>query len=439
MERLTGKGAQSLNEAYQQVYTSVITEEVINSTAEQWVSACIEEGVKFEEYTLDEITEAFIADCEQPEVLNEFLGMPSAQNFGADMRQRFGQARRAVGGALNKFGAGVKDVAGATAQGLVGQRTTSNNPIARFGNMVTRTATAPQRAIGSAVGGFLTGRGANNNTAGTPPAAPAGNTVASKAPPAAPKPEKTYDVAGEKMTTSQIKARQDSLRSDPAAAKKFGNAAFAAVNPKIAAANAERARTRGTSATTNPLMKDFKSRMPAPAPAKPAGSPAAQAAAGAPNRKEDLFTGKPIPSAKPGAVGAVAKPANAPVVRSNNINLPSAAVPKTRLDAALTGIKPGAGVPGAGVKPMAAASAAPTGAAAPKPMARPTGTRPMGARNRMREELDVFDTIKEYLIGEGATEEEALKQMLNLTDEQRTEILEGSCGSKMKKKGGYKK
>ena len=68
-------------------------------------------------------------------------------------------------------------------------------------------------------------------------------------------------------------------------------------------------------------------------------------------------------------------------------------------------------------------------------------TSRMGARNRMRnEELDVFDTIKEYLIGEGATEEEALQQMLALTDEQRTEIIEGSCGSKKKKKskkGGY--
>ena len=49
----------------------------------------------------------------------------------------------------------------------------------------------------------------------------------------------------------------------------------------------------------------------------------------------------------------------------------------------------------------------------------------MGGRNRARmEEVDIFDTIKEYLIGEGATEEEALKQMLTLTDEQRTEILE---------------
>ena len=63
----------------------------------------------------------------------------------------------------------------------------------------------------------------------------------------------------------------------------------------------------------------------------------------------------------------------------------------------------------------------------------------MSGRMREETELDVFDTIKEYLIGEGATEEEALQQMLTLTDEQRTEIIEGSCGSKKKKKGGYGK
>ena len=75
MERLTGKGAQSLNEAYSKVYASVLTEESINNTAEQWVAACIEEGINFEEYTVDEITEAFIADCDQPEILNEYLGI----------------------------------------------------------------------------------------------------------------------------------------------------------------------------------------------------------------------------------------------------------------------------------------------------------------------------------------------------------------------------
>jgi hypothetical protein len=276
----------------------------------------------------------------------------------------------------------------------------------------------------------------DSTSTGTAPAAPANNAAASKAP--APAPAKT-NMAG--------------------ASKEDRMAAWAKANPKLAAAKAARDASRGTSASTNPMMKDMPGKRPAPAPtggavgsaaakpaaakpaaavgsaaggirnpmkgrftvddkvsgtsntykpgqkmsagdssltqaaqsalragssaagsaaaaAKPAGSPAAQAAAGAPNRKEDLFTGKPIPSSKPAAA--------APVVKK---------------------------------KPA------------------------MGARNRMRmEEVDIFDTIKEYLIGEGATEEEALKQMLTLTDEQRTEIIEGSCGSKKKKKskkGGY--
>ena len=50
------------------------------------------------------------------------------------------------------------------------------------------------------------------------------------------------------------------------AAKPAGSAMdqFAKANPKLAASAAERDRTRGTSATTNPLMKDMKSRLPAP-------------------------------------------------------------------------------------------------------------------------------------------------------------------------------
>ena len=58
-----------------------------------------------------------------------------------------------------------------------------------------------------------------------------------------------------------------------------------------------------------------------------------------------------------------------------------------------------------------------------------------------REDVDVFDIVKGHLIDEGLTEEEALKKMLTLTDEERTEIIEGSCGSmkkkKKSKKGGY--
>jgi hypothetical protein len=57
----------------------------------------------------------------------------------------------------------------------------------------------------------------------------------------------------------------------PAPAKPAGSAMdqWAAANPKLAAAKAERDRTRGTSATTNPLMKDMKSKLPAPSSPSP--------------------------------------------------------------------------------------------------------------------------------------------------------------------------
>ena len=63
------------------------------------------------------------------------------------------------------------------------------------------------------------------------------------APKPAPKPApvKTFKVGDQEMSKAQIRARYDELRkSDPAAAKEFGNKAFAATNPKIAAANRSR-------------------------------------------------------------------------------------------------------------------------------------------------------------------------------------------------------
>ena len=51
--------------------------------------------------------------------------------------------------------------------------------------------------------------------------------------------------------------------------KQSGLEIWAKANPKLAAASAERERTRGTSATTNPLMTDMKDRLPAPKPTQP--------------------------------------------------------------------------------------------------------------------------------------------------------------------------
>ena len=434
MERINANEVQSMMEAYASVYKPTLTEEVINSTAEQWVAACIEEGINFEEYTLDEITEAFIADCDQPEVLNEFLGMQGAQNFGANLRQKFGQARRAVGGALANVGRGVKDVAGAYGQGFVGQKTTSQNPLARGLNAVSRGMTAVPRAGAALVGGFLTGK---KSGGGTAPAAPAGNAVANKAQPAAQKPPTAQEKAyGPRSTLNKdqqaVNREYDRLRkSDPEAAAAYGK--------KMAAAGAAKkdfSIPKPTQAQSNPTAAQKQASVDAAiksvnTPEKmnkqaPAGTAlraqqdkqaAAKAAASAPrptarpgarnaNRAPGgMASGRPAPKPVAGGATAVGSAAAKPAAPAGGYQLPAGARPVT----------------------------------AP----RPTGARPMGARNRMRmEELDIFDTIKEYLIDEGATEEEALKQMLTLTDEQRTEILEGSCGSKKKKKskkGGYGK
>ena len=76
---------------------------------------------------------------------------------------------------------------------------------------------------------------------------------------------------------------------------------------------------------------------------------------------------------------------------------------------------------------------------------RPQNAQQQGVANKtaevMKNSADLFDIVKGHLIDEGLTEEEALKKMLTLTDEERSEIIEGSCGSKKdkkkSKKGGY--
>ena len=121
--------------------------------------------------------------------------------------------------------------------------------------------------------------------------------------------------------------------------KKADMAAWAKANPALAAKKAERDRTRGTSATTNPLMKDMKSRMPAPKPVKPATK-----ATAAPN------------PAKPTA-GAQAAMKAAPLKLNNSTD------------------------------------------------------------------LSAFDVILEHLVEQGFPVEEALKLMVNMSEEKREKIL----------------
>ena len=470
MERLNGKQAKSLVEAYQQVYAPVITEEVLNQTAEQWVAACIQEGVNFEEYTLDEITEAFIADCDQPEVLSEVLGMPGAQNFGADLRQRFGQARRAVGGALSKVGAGVVDVAGATAQGLAGQRTTSSNPLARAGNLATRVVTAPQRAVTSLATGFLTGKGAGQRPAaaptGTSPTTPANNTVANRTTtPAAPaKPTGAADPRNQQYQKDRAAIGTAKTPEAKAQATKkaetTGMAAWAKANPKLAA------KVKPGQAGYETIQKTLN-----PTPANTASASTALSGKGALSTKPAPAVGKPVAGAKPVATGTpvqggVKPVAGAPTASAANTKFgvakpvaaaPVAAKPAQTRAQELAAIQAKAkadtlkksrlgeeseGILGAikkvATKVLEPADNSPAAQAARMGARRPqTDTeKKVGRRTAevlSREEFDNFDLIQAYLIDEGVTEEEALTIMTVMEDDQREEILEvlGYLGKKV--------
>jgi len=105
--------------------------------------------------------------------------------------------------------------------------------------------------------------GTRSTSAPTATAKPTAPVATSK--PAA-KPTAPTATAKAAATTAAKPTAPTATAKPTTPAKPAGSAMdqWAKANPKLAAAKAERDRTRGTSATTNPLMKDMKSRLPAP-------------------------------------------------------------------------------------------------------------------------------------------------------------------------------
>jgi hypothetical protein len=174
------------------------------------------------------------------------------------------------------------------------------------------------------------------------------------------------------------------------ASKEDRMAAWAKANPKLAAAKAERDRTRGTSSSTNPQMQDMKSRMPAAAPKKTGGEAAAASTSG------PKFN------------------ANAP--KLNVASRPS-----------------GASTAG-GAKAAASKTAPKFNPSAPKidlksktAPAKAAGTKfNPNAPKILNQDVDIFDIIKGHLLDEGfaETEEAAMVIMANMSEEWRQDIIE---------------
>jgi hypothetical protein len=92
----------------------------------------------------------------EQEVLGE-----DASDAGVSARKTIGKAAGSYFNTMKGVAKGYADVAGSQLKGLAGQTTTSNNPLARAGNAVTRTISAPSRAGLSFAKGLVTGQGSD--------------------------------------------------------------------------------------------------------------------------------------------------------------------------------------------------------------------------------------------------------------------------------------
>tara|TARA_B100000003_G_scaffold25419_1_gene20271 strand:+ start:1535 stop:3310 length:1776 start_codon:yes stop_codon:yes gene_type:complete len=277
---------------------------------------------------------------------------------------------------------------------------------------------------------------------------PAADAPAPEAPesrPPAPAPAKTYNVGGEKLTKAQIKARYDKLRSDPAAAKKFGDAANRAIfPPKQQAAGAPMSKTQRDAEQLRQMRNRSLQRQ-----GKPMGGPqgpgridpkSVQSAVKSANRPEVLNRQAPAGSALRAQQDRLAaksrQQANTAAAKVNTAAArptPTAAAKPAggySVPAASRPIIRPKPVAAAAPKPAAAAPAPKPAAAAPAPVAKPA-PKP-AERRRMPEELDVFDTIKGEIIGEGYSEEDAIYIMANLDAEQKELVMNEGIGALLK-------
>ena len=138
-----------------------------------------------------------------------------------------------------------------------------------------------------------------------------------------------------------LKTYAQQRTTNPTAAKATGDEVFKLAQQRIAAANAERARIRGTFQTDNPLMKDLRSKLPQPT-AK-FQDPKLKKAVGKTSGYQSLL---------------------------NN----------------------------------------PAALRTPPPA--------------LKSDVDMFDIVKGYLISEGATEDEALKRMVSMTEQEINSIVD---------------
>jgi hypothetical protein len=287
MDELVSEGYNVL-EASQMIFSGQLTEEQVWEEVENWVNSLVEEGYDLSDYTWEEMYEGYLSEMGQPggnrpggnrpapakpqlSNIPTTSKKPSTIDDFSGYRTISGKYRQAT--AYSAYKAGGGDAAmgqgRGTQQDIINQGFKNINRSDGGSRAITPTAkpAAPARPIATspaasrpAASRPAAGASARPTATATAPKPAAASATAPKPTPAAtaaPKPTPAATAAPKPATTPMQQ--------------------FAAANPKLAAASAERDRTRGTSATTNPLMKktfgaDYVSKMPAPKTPSPTTS-----------------------------------------------------------------------------------------------------------------------------------------------------------------------
>jgi hypothetical protein len=240
---MNSKNLKGLCEAYGGIYApQELTEDQVWEEVEIWVNALIEEGYDLSDYTWEEMFEAYISEQGQS-------GSSPRASAGVS-QDSFSRAIRGDGPARNQPKPGSNIRGGGQFRPKMGSLPSSARQVTQY----------PQ-GVSTGVGGGNSGASRSDTPAkpATTPEKPATTpekpaTTPAKPSAGAPRPAATAPASPKVAPTKPAGSAMDQ---------------FAKANPKLAASAAERARTRGTSATTNPLMRDMKSRMPAPSTPSP--------------------------------------------------------------------------------------------------------------------------------------------------------------------------
>jgi hypothetical protein len=134
MSRLTGTDVYGLMEAYTALYApQELTEEQVWEGVETWINSLVEEGYDLSDYTWEEMYEAYFSE-----------------DIKKDSESAGGAFRRWSGARVREVG----DIIGSGYKGIIGQETSSSNPLSRTSNALARGGTSPVRDV---ITPFVTG------------------------------------------------------------------------------------------------------------------------------------------------------------------------------------------------------------------------------------------------------------------------------------------